>query len=182
VYDPRNVSARLSTVKVETSTPASLMPFYDDDLAILFLGGKGEGSIEPSLCSRSSHLRRLFSLSLSFLTDTTFATTNSRKTHLSFTSSTSSRRTSRRAALPPCPSGRRLPGFFCFFFFCRTHDCIRTCNTAKCETFRFLKLTTNAVIPVHFEVPRQVRYLSSLSSLMVTTSCVFYRLSRSIWP
>lgn len=36
---------RVSAVQVDSS-PATLMPFYDDDLSILYLGGKGEGSIK----------------------------------------------------------------------------------------------------------------------------------------
>eukprot|EP00727_Mastigamoeba_balamuthi_P008399 m51a1_g4181 hypothetical protein (395) ;mRNA; f:363084-364567 len=52
LIDPRNVSAPLQTVNLG-SAPSTLFPSWDDDLGLLYLGGKGEGSIKVVEVSES---------------------------------------------------------------------------------------------------------------------------------
>jgi len=44
LYDPRNLGSRLVLQNIDSSS-STLMPFYDNDLGILYLGGKGDGNI-----------------------------------------------------------------------------------------------------------------------------------------
>jgi WD40 repeat protein len=44
IWDSRNLSARLTSQSVDSAS-GLLMPFYDEDTKILFLGGKGDGNI-----------------------------------------------------------------------------------------------------------------------------------------
>eukprot|EP01097_Dermamoeba_algensis_P003844 TRINITY_DN2606_c0_g1_i1.p1 TRINITY_DN2606_c0_g1~~TRINITY_DN2606_c0_g1_i1.p1 ORF type:complete len:391 (-),score=107.59 TRINITY_DN2606_c0_g1_i1:119-1291(-) len=44
LYDPKNLSKRLSTLKVDQS-PSSPMVFYDPDTSLIFLAGKGDSTI-----------------------------------------------------------------------------------------------------------------------------------------
>jgi WD40 repeat protein len=44
IWDPRNLSARLASQSVDSAS-GLLMPFYDEDTRVLFLGGKGDGNI-----------------------------------------------------------------------------------------------------------------------------------------
>lgn len=44
IWDPRNLDKELASQKLGTSS-GMLMPFYDDDSGIIFLAGKGDGSI-----------------------------------------------------------------------------------------------------------------------------------------
>jgi len=44
LYDPRNLSSRLALQVIDNSS-STLLPFYDNDLGILYLGGKGDGNI-----------------------------------------------------------------------------------------------------------------------------------------
>jgi len=44
LFDQRNMSSRL-TLQVIDSSSSSLLPFYDADLGIMYLGGKGDGNI-----------------------------------------------------------------------------------------------------------------------------------------
>jgi len=44
IWDPRDMTKRLTTQNVDSAS-GLLMPFYDEDTKILFLGGKGDGNI-----------------------------------------------------------------------------------------------------------------------------------------
>ena len=44
IYDPRNLAAPVVKQNIDTSA-GILMPFYDNDTGLLFLGGKGDGNI-----------------------------------------------------------------------------------------------------------------------------------------
>jgi coronin-1B/1C/6 len=44
IHDPRNLSAPIVKQNIDTSA-GILMPFWDDDTGLLFLGGKGDGNI-----------------------------------------------------------------------------------------------------------------------------------------
>jgi len=44
LYDPRKLGEKL-TLQVIDSSSSSLMPFYDNDLGIMYLAGKGDGNI-----------------------------------------------------------------------------------------------------------------------------------------
>jgi len=44
IWDARNMANKLSTQSVDTAS-GLLMPFYDEDTKMLFLGGKGDGNI-----------------------------------------------------------------------------------------------------------------------------------------
>jgi len=44
IWDPRNLGTRISGQNVDSAS-GLLMPFYDEDTKVLFLGGKGDGNI-----------------------------------------------------------------------------------------------------------------------------------------
>jgi len=44
IWDPRNLATRISGQNVDSAS-GLLMPFYDEDTKVLFLGGKGDGNI-----------------------------------------------------------------------------------------------------------------------------------------
>eukprot|EP01096_Ripella_sp_DP13-Kostka_P010029 TRINITY_DN38_c0_g1_i1.p1 TRINITY_DN38_c0_g1~~TRINITY_DN38_c0_g1_i1.p1 ORF type:complete len:450 (-),score=217.46 TRINITY_DN38_c0_g1_i1:73-1422(-) len=44
IYDPRNFAAPVAKQNIDTSS-GLLMPFYDNDTSLLFVGGKGDGNI-----------------------------------------------------------------------------------------------------------------------------------------
>lgn len=62
LFDPRNLSQRL-TLQVIDSSSSTLMPFYDEDLGLMYLGGKGDGNIryyeiideDPYICFLSEY-------------------------------------------------------------------------------------------------------------------------------
>jgi len=46
IFDPRNLSTKLANVKLDQSSSTPLV-FYDDDNSLLFVSGKGDGTIKP---------------------------------------------------------------------------------------------------------------------------------------
>eukprot|EP01114_Cavostelium_apophysatum_P020730 TRINITY_DN702_c0_g1_i1.p1 TRINITY_DN702_c0_g1~~TRINITY_DN702_c0_g1_i1.p1 ORF type:complete len:406 (-),score=105.45 TRINITY_DN702_c0_g1_i1:73-1290(-) len=44
LFDPRDLTKRLTIQNIDSSS-SSLLPFYDNDLGIMYLGGKGDGNI-----------------------------------------------------------------------------------------------------------------------------------------
>jgi hypothetical protein len=39
IFDPRNMSQKIATIKIDSS-PSTLLPFYDEDTEVLFVAGK----------------------------------------------------------------------------------------------------------------------------------------------
>jgi len=127
VFDARNLSARLYSQTLD-SIPSSMFPFYDPDLSIVYIVGKGDGNI------------RIFE-----------HTADGAKPLLESGEFRSSTAQAGFAMLPK-----------------------RSCDPMKCEVAKFLKLQGTSVVPIKFEVTRQVLY-----SLLLDSEVVFFMFQNS---